>query len=281
MFYVYHIPENKKVGATNNIHRRMEQQRIPKDKYSILSICKTAEEASIIEEDMRKFYKYKPDADRTYIETLKLNMSPARRPKREKIHLGSRNVGLNEIVEGMTSSIKHNRALLLDFLNLEDTMTLGTEGGTFVFTRGDYAELAAKAIKSWQSTGDFYWSHVILKSINDDKPKTLREACENTKATIPAFQEIRDWATDRGIFASGDPKTQFLKLQEEAGEVARAILKQDEAEIVDGLGDTLVVLINLSHLCGYRLEDCLASAYDVIKNRKGKMNNGTFVKETL
>ena len=285
MFYVYHIPENKKVGATNNITRRMKQQRIAEGQYSILSVCNTAEEASIIEEDMRKFYKYKPDADRTYIETLKANrenMSPrSKRPKREKINKASRNVGLNEIGAGMTSSIEHNRALLLDFLNLEDTMTLGTEGGTFTFTRGDYAELAAKAIKSWQATGDFYWSHVILKSINNDKTETLREACESTKATIPEFQQIRDWAEEKGIFTSGDSKTQFLKLQEEAGEVARAILKQDKPEIIDGLGDTLVVLINLSHLCGYRLEDCLASAYNVIKDRKGKMNNGTFVKETL
>ena len=144
-----------------------------------------------------------------------------------------------------------------------------------------------KGIANTSRSGDsVYWAkNAVLgrapQKQCDNEKSNIQAACESTKATIPAFQEIRDWATDRGIFASGDPKTQFLKLQEEAGEVARAILKQDEAEIVDGLGDTLVVLINLSHLCGYRLEDCLASAYDVIKNRKGKMNNGTFVKETL
>ena len=97
--------------------------------------------------------------------------------------------------------------------------------------------------------------------------------------TIPEFERIREWAVERGLYEKGDAKTQFLKLQEETGEVARAILKQDEAEIVDGLGDTLVVLINLAHLCGYRLEDCLQSAYDVIQSRTGSMKNGTFVKD--
>ena len=55
--------------------------------------------------------------------------------------------------------------------------------------------------------------------------------------------------------------------------------EDDKPEIIDGLGDILVVLINLSHLCGYRLEDCLAEAYAVISKRTGKMQNGTFVKD--
>ena len=103
--------------------------------------------------------------------------------------------------------------------------------------------------------------------------------CSKDRGIIPEFQQIRDWANARGIYKSGDPKTQFLKLQEEAGEVARAILKEDKLETIDGLGDTLVVLINLAALCGYNLEDCLAEAYDVISKRTGKMHNGTFVKD--
>ena len=96
---------------------------------------------------------------------------------------------------------------------------------------------------------------------------------------IHEFEQIREWATERGLYDMGDPKTQYLKLQEEAGEVARAILKNDEEEIIDGLGDVLVVLINLSHLCGYKLEDCLDAAYSIISKRSGKMVNGTFVKD--
>lgn len=93
------------------------------------------------------------------------------------------------------------------------------------------------------------------------------------------FNDIRRWAHERGIYCSGDPKTQTLKLQEEVGELAKAIMKNDAAETLDAIGDCVVVLTNLAHLCGLSIEDCIVSAYDVIKNRKGKMENGTFVKE--
>lgn len=103
------------------------------------------------------------------------------------------------------------------------------------------------------------------------------------------FEPIREWAKERGIYEKGDPKTQFLKLQEEVGELAKAILKNDEEEIIDAIGDCVVVLTNLCELCnikvkGYdyigqiKIEDCINSAYQVIVNRKGKMINGTFVK---
>ena len=76
-------------------------------------------------------------------------------------------------------------------------------------------------------------------------------------------------------------KTQYIKLQEEAGELAKAILNEDQEEIIDAIGDIGVVLTNLSYLCGYSIEECLESAYNVIKTRKGKMENGTFIKEEL
>ena len=66
---------------------------------------------------------------------------------------------------------------------------------------------------------------------------------------------------------------------EESGELARAILKRDKPEIKDAIGDMIVVLTNLAYLEGFEVEDCVASAYDVIKSRQGKMVNGTFVKE--
>lgn len=93
------------------------------------------------------------------------------------------------------------------------------------------------------------------------------------------FELIREWAKDKGIYEKGDPKTQYIKLQEEAGELAKAILKNDKEEIIDALGDCVIVLVNLSELCGYRLEDCIDTAYDVIKKRTGKMENGTFKKD--
>ena len=80
------------------------------------------------------------------------------------------------------------------------------------------------------------------------------------------------------MYDKGDPKTQALKLVEEVGETCRAVLKVDTPEIIDGIGDCVVVLTNLAELCGVPIEECIRSAYDEIKNRKGKMVNGTFKK---
>ena len=108
-----------------------------------------------------------------------------------------------------------------------------------------------------------------------------RPAKQNGHAWVESdrFQLIRDWAGSRGLYSKGDTKTQFCKLMEEAGELGRAILKDDEAEFVDAVGDMVVVLTNLAHLRGVSIEHCIDSAYKVISNRKGKMVNGTFVKD--
>ena len=58
----------------------------------------------------------------------------------------------------------------------------------------------------------------------------------------------------------------------------RAILKEDTAELIDGIGDAVVVLTNLAELAGVPIEDCIQEAYNVISKRTGKMVNGTFVK---
>ena len=87
------------------------------------------------------------------------------------------------------------------------------------------------------------------------------------------------WADERGLYDKGDPKTQYIKLMEEAGEVGRAILKEDTDEVIDGIGDMVVVLTNLAELHGVSIEECIQEAYNVISRRTGKMINGTFVKD--
>ena len=93
------------------------------------------------------------------------------------------------------------------------------------------------------------------------------------------FDLIREWAERRGLYANGDPKTQALKLVEEVGETCRAILKEDREEVIDGIGDSVVVLTNLAELHGVTIEHCIGIAYDEISNRTGKMVNGTFKKD--
>jgi NTP pyrophosphatase (non-canonical NTP hydrolase) len=95
------------------------------------------------------------------------------------------------------------------------------------------------------------------------------------------FDLIRFWAKDKGIYDKGNSHTQYVKLMEEAGELAQALLNKDSYEIKDAIGDMVVVLTNLAVLEGMQIENCIDSAYNVIAKRKGKMINGTFVKQTL
>ena len=99
------------------------------------------------------------------------------------------------------------------------------------------------------------------------------------KCEISRFDKIRLWANERGLYDKGDAKTQTLKLMEEAGEICRAVIKNDKPEIIDGIGDCVVVLTNLAELVGVPIEECIQEAYNVISKRKGKMVNGTFVKD--
>ena len=140
------------------------------------------------------------------------------------------------------------------------------------------------------TTESINWIMANVKSsmYNDQRSyvynKAFSYAFDETTETAPVieqFQLIREWAENRGLYSKGDAKTQYVKLQEEAGELAQAILKDDQPEVIDAIGDMVVVLTNLAHLRGVSIEHCIESAYNVINKRKGSMVNGTFVKETL
>ena len=102
---------------------------------------------------------------------------------------------------------------------------------------------------------------------------------EGLEKTTSSFEKIRSWATERGLYEKCDVKTQVIKLQEEVGELSKSILKNDQVEFVDAIGDCVVVLTNLAKLGGYDIEHCIDSAINVIMKRTGKMVNGTFVKD--
>jgi NTP pyrophosphatase (non-canonical NTP hydrolase) len=93
------------------------------------------------------------------------------------------------------------------------------------------------------------------------------------------FEPIREWAEEKGIYEKGDPKTQTLKLVEEVGELSKAVINEDIDEVKDAIGDCVVVLVSVAELSGLSFEECVNSAYNVIKNRKGKMQNGSFKKD--
>lgn len=112
------------------------------------------------------------------------------------------------------------------------------------------------------------------------------------KKTNPQFRLIRAWAEERGIYTKGDPLTQFAKLSEEQGELARALIKDNPEEAMDAIGDMVVVLTNLAELLHRKyyftdgsphisIESCINKAWEEIKDRQGSMKNGTFVKANV
>lgn len=114
------------------------------------------------------------------------------------------------------------------------------------------------------------------------------------------YQELEklvlEWAKEKGILDKATPLAQAKKTLEEVNELFESCFAQDDGEetfinhkgkevntkeeIKDALGDILVTIIIGAELQGLKLEDCLESAYNVIKNRSGKMINGQFVKDT-
>jgi NTP pyrophosphatase (non-canonical NTP hydrolase) len=94
--------------------------------------------------------------------------------------------------------------------------------------------------------------------------------------------QVRQWGVDKGITgpnAKATPYSQYRKLLEEVDEINQGLSKKDQHEIIDGIGDATVVLILLSELIGVKFETCLRAAYDEIKTRTGRIENGQFVKD--
>jgi NTP pyrophosphatase (non-canonical NTP hydrolase) len=93
------------------------------------------------------------------------------------------------------------------------------------------------------------------------------------------LEDIRQWAHARNLIHGGNRNKQFIKLIEEIGEIANGLAKGREAEVVDGIGDTVVVLVILAAQSGVDIEHCIEIAWNTIKDRKGRMVDGIFIKE--
>lgn len=97
---------------------------------------------------------------------------------------------------------------------------------------------------------------------------------------MPRFNEIRQWAHDRNLIEGSDRFRQMVKLVEEQGELAAGIAKGNEALVIDSIGDMVVVLTIMAAQSGVNIEACIEAAYDEIKDSKGRMIDGVFVKES-
>ena len=95
---------------------------------------------------------------------------------------------------------------------------------------------------------------------------------------ITLTENIKGWHHNRNLIAGSTDKDQFAKLIQEAGELSDNICKGNN--VADDIGDMVVVLINIAERNGLTLTECLQKAWDDIKDRRGKMVDGVFVKES-
>ena len=97
--------------------------------------------------------------------------------------------------------------------------------------------------------------------------------------TEQLIDRIIQWGEDRNLIKGSTPERQVKKTQEELDELKEAIGEENGEAIIDGIGDVAVTLIIIAAQFGFRFEDCIAAAYEEIKDRKGRVVDGLFVKE--
>ena len=255
MYYLYHIP-GKKIGVTRNLNHRVTLiQGYKEDEYEVLEQSDDINYISDREIELQKSYGYK--RDRTLYKNLfKLNMK----------------VNPTEQTSTFPVPLNKLKGNLIDNLGME----WKTPGYSFKLEREHIPWILANAKTSmYNDNRSYIYNKAFYEAFFN--PKHIPEPYPSPSR----FDLIRKWATERGIYDKGNSNTQYIKLMEEAGELAEALLKNDRYEIKDAIGDMVVVLTNLAALKGMQIENCIDSAYNEIANRKGKMENGTFVKQTL
>tara|TARA_R110002167_G_scaffold224125_1_gene429496 strand:+ start:403 stop:1185 length:783 start_codon:yes stop_codon:yes gene_type:complete len=260
MYYVYHIP-NKKVGVTKNPKKRIEEQQGYKHgEYYIVYSTEDISVASIMEKELQVAYGYKVDL----VLYENLNCSKQKSMK----------VNTTEQTTTFNCPLNKLKGRLMDQID----SVIETAQGDIVLNIDVISWIMKNAITSQFDKNRCY---IYNKAFREFENKYLeREETETTSKNRNIYDNIRSWAMVRGIYDEGDSNTQYIKLMEEAGELAEGLLKRDKLEIIDAIGDIVVVLTNLAKLEKLDIEDCIENAYQTIINREGKMINGTFVKNS-
>ena len=255
-YKIYHIL-GKKIGCTTNIQKRVvEEQGFKPGEYEVIFETDDIKEAAKAERELQKELGYKVDI-KPYDKLFKKPMS-------KKVNVTEQTTTFPCPKSDLKKNLLRNSGLVWE-----------TEHGTFQINEHTIAWIVDNAKTSMYNDRRCY---IYNKAFANNFPKGYIVKDKNVKTSKSVFDDIRKWARVRGIYDSGDQKTQYIKLQEEAGELAKALLNKDEVEIQDAIGDMVVVLTNLAELCDFRIEDCIDAAYNEISNRKGMMINGTFVK---
>ena len=292
-YKLYHIP-GKKIGVTLDPKHRVEtQQGYGPGEYEILEQSDDIDYISKREIELQKSHGYRVD------ETLYKQLNPNKDHMRINITEQTTTfpVPLNKLKGRLMDNIGKTWETIYGQFKLDnETIKWITDHAktsmydakrTYVYNKAFFEAFYNENKKFVEKESKHFRDHMEAMKANllshsraqsNGMNDTYQDQDARERLDRDRFQLIRDWATERGLYDKGDTKTQYCKLMEEAGELGRAILKDNHLELVDAVGDMVVVLTNLACLAGTNIEHCIDSAYDEIKNRKGKMKNGTFVK---
>ena len=276
-YYIYHIP-GKKIGVTRNLQERVtNQQGYEEGEYDILMKSDNISYISEQELYLQKQFGYK--VDRQSYEDLKPNKN------------NEMKINITEQTTTFPCPVNKLKGQLMDNLGLR----WKTEHGNLSITPATIDWILSnvktsmyddqrsyvynKAFARFYDNHDQYGGKTLAGAMGERTLDPVEDYDNDCPCESSQFDLIREWANERGLYEHGDPKTQSLKLVEEVGEICRATLKEDHDEVIDGIGDCVVVLTNLAELHGVSIEECIASAYSVISKRTGKMVNGTFKKD--
>ncbi len=307
IYYLYHIP-GKKIGITKDLKKRVEEQQgYNKDEYDIImqtdDIAKISEYELFLQElygyrvdevpyNKLKFNKEENDMNINITEQTTTFPCPVNKLKGQLMD----NIGMRWMTEHgefiitpatirwimtniKTSMFNEQRSYVYNkaFARFYDN------NNAFDLLGGNLEDVHMRDQYSGKTLAGGMSEQRIPECCDENNPCTCKSEPQFSKRKTMnqynKFDLIRAWAMERGLYAKGDIKTQTLKLMEEAGEICKATLKEDHDEVIDGIGDCVVVLTNLAYLNGVTIEDCIEAAYDVISKRTGKMVNGTFKKD--
>jgi NTP pyrophosphatase (non-canonical NTP hydrolase) len=255
MYYLYHIP-GKKIGVTRDLNTRVTLiQGYKENQYEVLEQSDDIDYISDREIELQKSYGYKVDRQ-SYKNLINKN--------------NKMKINATEQTSTFPCPLNKLKGQLMDNLGL----SWETSHGKFTVTKENIPWIMSNARTSmFNETRCYIYNKAFLESIEVEANVSWNQ---NER-----FELIRKWATERGIYDKGNSHTQYVKLMEEAGELAAALLNKDAYEIKDAIGDIVVVLTNLAALEGMTIESCIDAAYKEIANRTGTMLNGTFVKTGL
>ena len=277
-YYLYHIP-GKKIGVTRDLNSRVvDQQGYDLDEIEVLEQSTDIDYISDRELELQQSYGYRVDRQKykdLYINKIKSNTMHINATEQTSTFPCPESKLKGRLMDNMGKTWQTIHGTFE--INMDTINWIMNNVTTSQYTM-ERCYIYNKAFAKYFQIGkhkDAYQEYFDQITSRANRNGNWRYDNDDSER----FQKIRDWAGERGLYTKGDKKTQFCKLMEEAGELGRAVLKDDQAEFVDAIGDMVVVLTNMAHLGGTTIEECIDAAYKVISKRTGKMVNGTFVKD--